>query len=546
MNKYKTLFFTLFVGAVTICFYLQNMAVPFFADDYKWIGYWLLRHESFWSDIKQIVQTQWEFCHLENGRLFCHAMVQILVSWGEPLFDLANAMLFPLACGAIVLMSFEKRHWSNILPWLLVVFFLRYLIAEETSLLYWACGSMNYLLPSGMTALVVALLFRYKPVETRFRWWYLMAFVFSLLAGWEHEIIVLPVAFAMLAFVVFNGKKMSLWQWLIVAGYGLGAFLVLIAPANFNRINDPIGMAGSNWIAAIAKRIYLVVRFGYVFDILCIYMIVLALKNRKELENFFREQWFWLTALFAVFFMGMILGTDSRTRWGIDLFSLFLLLTIVNRNMDCIFKNRKIEIAVLIISSFVMIHQLVLVIPFFDSWRTYREAEAQSIHSKEDVTVRVEDWHSSSWLIDAFVAHPYHLLKEDAFVWLPHSKFECKAELYDYMVNMTDDDYINMPEFGVSVCGEYVLPATDKVEKAVAENLLLLHLNKMSLLMDNKPSFLVQHLILQHFMPAHYPLTYTITPDIVHIVEFNSHRFICLDKPFSPVWRDIYNVEILE
>ncbi|MBR0038176.1 MAG: hypothetical protein IJP70_11145 [Bacteroidales bacterium] len=546
MNKYKTLFFALFLATVTICFYLQNLAVPFFADDYKWIGQWQLRHQGFGADLQQIVQTQWEFCHLENGRLFCHAMVQLLVSWGEPLFDLMNAMLFPLVCGAIVLMSFEKRHWSNILPWLLVVIFLRYLIAEDTSLLYWACGSMNYLLPTGMTAIVVALLLRYQTQDTRYHWWYPAKFVFSILAGWEHEIIVLPVAFAMWIFVYLNWKKMTPSQWLLVGGYCLGAFLVLIAPANFHRINGPVGMAEGNWLATIAKRIYLVIRFGYLFDILSICLVYWMVKSKNACMHFIKEQYFWFCSLASVFLMGIVLGTDSRMRWGIDLFSLFLLLSIVNRNMDRIFKNRKMEIAVVIVSSLVVIHQLVLVNPFFDSWQTYRDAEKQCVESKEPVVVRVEDWHSDSWPIDAFVAHPYHLLKEDAFVFLPHSRFDCKSRLYDYMSKMSDEAYSNMPESGVSVCGEYVMPATAKVEKAIAENKLLLHLDKMSLQMDNKPSFLVQHIMLQYFMPAHYPLACTITPDIVHFVEFNSHRFICLDKPFSPVWRDINNVEILE
>ena len=162
MKKYSNIFIVLIFLWITVCFYLQNRAVPFFADDYKWIGHWQLKHEGFWQDICQVVQTQWDFCHLENGRLFCHAMVQVLVSWGEDLFDIANTFIFVFAVIAMVFMSFSTNNRKTIMPWIIVVFFLRYLIAEETTLLYWACGSMNYLLPTGMTAMVVLLLKKYE------------------------------------------------------------------------------------------------------------------------------------------------------------------------------------------------------------------------------------------------------------------------------------------------------------------------------------------------------------------------------------------------
>lgn len=546
MYKNKYLLTVLFVLGISICFYLQNLAVPFFADDYKWIGHWQLKHEGVLEDLAQIIQTQWEFCHLENGRLFCHAMVQVLVSWGEPLFDAANALLFPIVCGAIVMMSFGKMHWKNVFPWLLVVIFLRYLIAEETSLLFWACGSMNYLLPSGMIAIVVALLFKYKPQTNRIKWWYPAVFLFCVLAGWEHEIIVLPVAFAMFIFVCLNVKQLSVWQWTLLIGYGLGALWVLIAPANFNRINGPIGMAENNWIATLAKRLYLVVRFGFVFDVLLVYSGYLAIRNWNKFKLFIQKQYFWLCALGSVFLMGMLLGTDSRMRWGIDIFSLFILLSVLNNMMEFIEKNRLAQYLSIVACFVVMIHQIMLIQPFFESWQTYRDSEQQCISSKIPVVTRVEDWHSDNWLIDAFVAHPYHMLKEDAFVSLPHSKFDCKAEVYDYMSDMSNVEYENMPEYGIRIGDDYVLPATEALQKALTENKLILHLDKMSMKMDFKPVYLAQHLLLQNLMPSHYPTTTIATPDIAHIVELNNHKFICLDKPFCPVWRDINNVEIKE
>lgn len=533
-----------FIAVISICFYLQNIAVPFFADDYKWIGQWQLKHTGFWADLKQVLQTQWDFCHLENGRLFCHAMVQVLVSWGEPLFDVANSILFPLSCGAVIAMAFDKSHWFRVMPWLMVVIFMRYLIAEETTLLYWACGSMNYLLPTGMTAAVVALLFKYKPNERGFKCWYPFVLLLSLLSGWEHEIIVLPVAFAMLVFLLRNYKEMTLLQWLIIAGYGFGALLVLIAPANFNRINGPIGMAEGKWVAAILKRLYLVVRFGYVFDLLIIYLAYLSYRRWDCLVQFFKVNYFWFCALITVFFMGLVLGTDSRMRWGIDIFSFFILLDFVNKELMCSSKVKQIEAASITIACIVIIHQCALVKPFFESWKTYRDAEQQCIGSKEQVVVRVVDWHNKNWVIDAFVAHPYHMLKEDAFVSLPNSVFDCKAELYDYMKVMTDESYANMPESGLSVSGEYVLPATDNVMKAISENRMLLHLDRMSMQMDYKTAYLYQHILLQTINPSHYPNTTSITTNILHIVEINNHKFICLEKPFCPVWRDINNIEI--
>lgn len=546
MYKYKYLLTVLFVWGISICFYLQNLAVPFFADDYKWIGHWQLKHEGVLEDLAQIIQTQWEFCHLENGRLFCHAMVQVLVSWGEPLFDVTNALLFPIVCGAIVMMSFDKMHWKNVLPWLFVVIFMRYLIAEETSLLFWACGSMNYLLPTGMTAFVITLLFKYKPQTNRIKWWYPAVFLFCVLAGWEHEIIVLPVAFAMFVFVYHNFKQLSVWQWTLIIGYCIGALLVLIAPANFNRINGPIGMAENNWIATLAKRLYLVVRFGFVFDVLLVYSGYHAIRNWNKFKLFIQKQYFWLCALGSVFLMGMLLGTDSRMRWGIDIFSLFILLSVLNNMMEFIEKNRLAQYLSIVACFVVMIHQIMLIQPFFESWQTYRDSEQQCISFKVPVVTRVEDWHSDNWLIDAFVAHPYHMLKEDAFVSLPNSKFECKAEVYDYISNMSNVEYENMPEYGIRIGDDYVLPATEALQKALTENKLILHLDKMSMKMDFKPVYLAQHLLLQNLMPSHYPTTTIATLDIAHIVELNNHKFICLDKPFCPVWRDINNVEIKE
>ena len=270
-------------------------------------------------------------------------MVQVLVSWGEDLFDIANTFIFVFAVIAMVFMSFSTNNRKTIMPWIIVVFFLRYLIAEETTLLYWACGSMNYLLPTGMTAMVVLLLKKYENKQVAIHWHYTLLFIFSLLAGWEHEIIVLPVAFALFIYMCINYKRLNYAQWSLVFGYGLGAFLVLIAPANFSRINGPVGMAEGNWIATITKRFFFVFRFGYVFDLLFIYMLYMGLVKRR-LVAFLKDNYFWFCALLSVFFMGMVIGTSSRMRWGIDIFSFFILCNMINRGFPSL--NQYMMVAV--------------------------------------------------------------------------------------------------------------------------------------------------------------------------------------------------------
>lgn len=539
MKKYSNIFIVLIFLWITVCFYLQNRAVPFFADDYKWIGHWQLKHDGFWQDISQVVQTQWDFCHLENGRLFCHAMVQVLVSWGENVFDIANTFVFVFTVMAMVFMSFSTNNKKTIMPWIIVVFFLRYLIAEETTLLYWACGSMNYLLPTGMTAMVVLLLKKYENKQVAIHWHYTLLFIFSLLAGWEHEIIVLPVAFALFIYMCINYKRLNYAQWSLVFGYGLGAFLVLIAPANFSRIDGPVGMAEGNWIATLTKRLFLVFRFGYVFDLVFIYLVYEGLVKRS-LVAFLKDNYFWLCALMSALLMGMVLGTSSRMRWGIDIFSFFILCDMMNKVFPSLNRYKMAKRLCLVFSVLLSIHQTILVAPFFESWKTYRDAEQQCLSSTEPAIVRTEDWHSENFWIDKYVAHPYHLLKEDAFVALPHCSLACKAELYDYLSNMNDEEYDSMSKTGVAISGEYVMP-----DLGIRNEDIELILAPMTIDMDYDFAFLVQHVLAQKIKPGAYPLTAIASDDIAHRIEIKGHKFICFDKPFTPVWRDITDLKIL-
>lgn len=530
---------TLIILWISVCFFFQNQAVPFFADDYKWIGHWKLKHDGLWQDICQVVQTQWDFCHQENGRLICHALVQVLVSWGETVFDIANTFIFTSVVVAIVFMSFSKENRKNIMPWLIAVFFLRYLIAEETTLLYWACGSMNYLLPTGMAATMFFLLKKNEDKDKEFHWHYPLFFLFSLFAGWEHEIIVLPVSVALLIYTSINYKKMNLVQWCLVIGYGLGAFLVFIAPANFTRIGNLDGINGGSWIAVIAKRILYILRFGYVFDLLFIYSLYVGLA-KQQLVAFLKDNYFWLCALISVLFMGMILGTNGRTRWGIDIFSFFILCNIINQRLLSPNLHTLMNRLGLIISVIIAIHQSILIVPFFESWKTYRDSERQCLTSIEPAIARMEDWHSETFWIDKFVAHPYHLLKEDFFLALPHCNWVCKAELYDYLYNMNEEEYNSMPKTGIAISNEFVIPDTD-----IKNNEIKLLLAPISMDMDFDVAFLLQHILIQKIKPEAYPLTTIASEDIVHRIEINGHKFICFDKPFVPVWRDITDSKIL-
>lgn len=214
---------------ITLTFWFQNRAVPFYADDYAWIN--VLSHYSFASD----VVSWWSnlnFNPTSCGRLTCHIAVQLLLEFGEPFFDLANTLLFLSVLLLTARFCFSKQHLTSYLPWLFILLSFLYFVPQSKILFFGGSGSANYLLT---TILVLIFFFLFEQSRNCKIVATLFVSLYAFCVGWSNEIFSLPIACALFAMFVLYWRHYSVQQYAIGIAFICGSVVLFLSPGSLNR-----------------------------------------------------------------------------------------------------------------------------------------------------------------------------------------------------------------------------------------------------------------------------------------------------------------------
>ena len=185
----KSNFSVILTGIViAVCFYLYNLAVPYYSDDW-WYNF---IHESDYSypstrieNVGDIVTSQINHYQTVNGRLPVTTLVQYVVTFiPKSVFNLLNTAMFMIAC-LLLIRNYTSTHITA-RHWILTSCFLFFLMPGHYDTLMWATGAINYLWV-GTFILFIMLLWQHLEKRALALYASPLLFIIGFMAGWSNE-----------------------------------------------------------------------------------------------------------------------------------------------------------------------------------------------------------------------------------------------------------------------------------------------------------------------------------------------------------------------
>ena len=426
----------LFLLSLVTLFFLINEQVPFFSDDINWIG--SLETNNFSGFVESIINRQVNVWLTENGRAMNHLLWQITVANGDLCYDVFISVVFVFYLWSAINLAAIRFVWSSLFLWSIAAFSTLYLSPASSSNFYWAAGGCHYLWPAMLSIVYLILLKKscinkFSIIKLTF-----LSF-FSFVAGWTHEIFALPISFALFCMIIYNickGKHLSKQHFCLIIPFWLGALLIVVSPGTIARIAGNGGAEGATFLSALlAKAVtsFKIFRYGRCFYVLLALLVYLALSKKKSLVEFVKDNVFLCLCCLGSLGIVVILGVGGRAVWGVEVFSLLIIIKWVNSVLAHSDKSAVWNKIGAVLAVIIIVHQACLIKPFKESWDTYRAVVEQTKQSNFEETASMEQWKSDNPLIDPFVAHPYEMMMEDMWMRIPLHCNVCRTDVYDYL-----------------------------------------------------------------------------------------------------------------
>ena len=535
----------LFLLSLVTLFFLINEQVPFFSDDISWIG--SLETNNFSGFVESVINRQVNVWLTENGRAMNHLLWQITVANGDLCYDVFISVVFVFYLWSAISLAAIRFVWSSLFLWSIAAFSTLYLSPASSSNFYWAAGGCHYLWPAMLSIVYLILLKKscinkFSIIKLTF-----LSF-FSFIAGWTHEIFALPISFALFCMIISNickGKHLSKQHFCLIIPFWLGALLIVVSPGTIARIAGNGGAEGATFLSALlAKAVtsFKIFRYGRCFYVLLALLIYLALSKKKSLVEFVKDNALLCLCCLGSLGIVVILGVGGRAVWGVEVFSLLIIIKWVNSVLEHSDKSAVWNKIGAVLAVIIIVHQACLIKPFKESWDTYRAVVEQTKQSDFEGTASMEQWKSDNPLIDPFVAHPYEMMMEDMWMRIPLHCNVCRTEVYDYLKKnggqMTEKTVMNID-------GDFVVPLSDEIEKAVRAGAFEMKLKPITYTQQGSLMYLTWHQLIQKMWPERYPKTISaVYEDEVSCLSVGGRQYLRFEKPVRPVYREIESVII--
>lgn len=181
----------------------------------------------------------------------------------------------------------------------------------------------NRLYMDGCSCACFSLLrFKYGKSEKHSAWNIAWLLPFSIITGNGHESLNIGVGGALIFYFLMNFKRISLLQWFMAIGFGIGGLFLCLSPASIGRTE---GMVTPPLLSIV--NFILTLRVAYIFIFLLSYKVI---RRSVSLRDFYRENSFYLNAIFVLVIFNFLIGVGGhRQIFGIELFSAVLTLKLL-------------------------------------------------------------------------------------------------------------------------------------------------------------------------------------------------------------------------
>ena len=305
---------------IFVCVFLLNHLTPMTLDD---CGY-ALNVKSF-SDI---LHRQYHDYFVINGRVISQSIVQLFCGLtGKKVFNIFNALMYALLVLLIVTHIKPRTSSPNVIIAFLYSFFLCWFILPDqyiTTLII--AGSLNYLWASVITLGYILLFWNFiVPTNIPSRLYLSLIFIISFISGAFVEMYAVCILPGLVIWLAVNKIKLNKSIISSLLGLSAGVLFVVLAPGNFNRINQGTQSIQHKILAFISN--FLNETFIVFLTILIIALILYGGLVRRRLCEFVKENIFYFSAiLFSLMFIFISCAGWSRTFFAVYIFSFILVL----------------------------------------------------------------------------------------------------------------------------------------------------------------------------------------------------------------------------
>lgn len=308
---------------ISVIFLILAVTVFILSDNVIWITDCITYRYNFATgdkirNVMDIFGSQYAHYFLWNGRYVAHWLCQFFICFfGKGVFAAVNAVFY-IALVLLVLRNSTSRQMTTrsvLTATCLVLFFC------DTD--YGPTCQIGYIWMSVFVLIFLHLFFNFAKDPSMSVPIYIGLLIFSLIAGNAQEAINIGVGGAMAIFLLTHLRRLSVAQWCMIIGFGIGALLLCLSPATINRTDEMVTAP----IYSVANFI-ISLRVAYIFLVILIYKCA---RGSISLRSFYKDNAFFINAIIVLMVFNFIIGIGgTRQLFGIELFSAILVLKLLN------------------------------------------------------------------------------------------------------------------------------------------------------------------------------------------------------------------------
>jgi hypothetical protein len=307
----------LFLVIIGLVFALLMFLSPLYADDFADVfylnsGYRIHSFREFCANL------HYHYFH-KSGRFLPLLFDQIFgVLCGKTVFNIVNSVMF------VVFLLLLTQQAGDSLNVGLTSALLFSLMPGFNLAFLWMAGACNYLWSAVLLLLLIKAMGSEKTQSP------LLCFFFGLICGWTNEALVIGLAAGYIVYYCCHWKFLTAPKIALLSGFFLGILLLVLSPSSINRFMG--GMESHVTLASFGHRIISSLLAMKSLRILPFLVIVLLFFSFRKgfLLPFLKENLVFVVAIGVSFLFILVTNhTSAHSRFGIEFFSLILLLRLV-------------------------------------------------------------------------------------------------------------------------------------------------------------------------------------------------------------------------
>ena len=475
-----------------------------------------------------ILESQVNHYNFVNGRALVHSLEQFFSGIvGVEIFYVLNTFVFIFTIFLFVKIMFIQIDKYKY--WIFTIIAFLYLFPDQSKLWLSINLSLNYLWPLCFSLLVLYYWDKLKSNVEPSKVMLAIMPIIGFIAGWSHEAFVVPLSIVIFLYYCFNYKEFSFKIALLVIPYWIGAALLVLAPGNFERIQNE---AFNNHILISLKQNPFVVKL---LPIMVILVLFIWKKRLIKINSFIKDNLIYIGLLGASLLFVLLLGLGlGRTYIAVELFSLILIvkmIKLINIKYNIIIQySRPIS---LIITALFVVHQSFICNATIKEKKYQDDFINQYIKSEDGIAVY--DYQDYGCFINPFIQHlqleigdnpGFNYTKETIELrYTKRQKRLIPLTSKDYELISNFDRYFNDnimkysgPFYVIDGC-DYAWAIADSVNVA---DKFEYHYSPVSFHDEVLPQVKVKRLL----MPYSYPMKSMVNQ--VSEVLYNSRRFLAI------------------